>query len=578
MDSEVVTNKLNNYFRNNIKLIFVCEGIIIIVTKQDIVYQFNNNLETFLVFSNDYNIESYISSQILNQLCYKGVIDLKNTYNDVIARTINGQLYYWAKSKHSVHKLSLTQYLSDKQIIDFCCGRCYSLVLTHCGQVYAWNHIDSIDSAQVGDASNQLIPIKTNAFNDEKVIQISCGYWHSMALTESGRVFSWGSNDFGQLARINNNEDGNKPSIVSLSNKIAIKKISCGQCHSLLLSQNGDIYWFGFNGLEKQTTPKKVINCDKLIDIASHYDCDICVAQTEDWVYVWGAGVGINDTTIISKELEKTKFKTFEQFYNNFLGITYKPIDQLIDFRIKMQLTENGKYRHDLEEIKELGEGRYGKVFKVKMKSSSEWAIKKIEFTSEKEANLLKEVQIFNAINRKLLSNTVSFFDLWLENNCVSINGDINSLILYIWMELCDTTLETVINEILKDSYICENNTLTLLGFYITSYIFVEILKGVNDLHKQNPQILHCDLHSGNILLKKDYDKEKEKYSIHVNIVDFGLAKICELAQKSQTVLPKSSSKYSLPQVSSDGSYTLKNDIYALADIWTQLFCIDPFR
>jgi hypothetical protein len=81
----------------------------------------------------------------------------------------------------------------------------------------------------------------------------------------------------------------NKPSIVPLSNEIAIKKISCGRLHSLLLSQNGDIYWFGFNGVETQTTPKKLtLNSSKFIDIASHYDYTICVAQTEDWVYVWG--------------------------------------------------------------------------------------------------------------------------------------------------------------------------------------------------------------------------------------------------------------------------------------------------
>ncbi len=37
----------------------------------------------------------------------------------------------------------------------------------------------------------QLISIKVNGFSDEKVVMISCGNWHSMALTESGRVFSW---------------------------------------------------------------------------------------------------------------------------------------------------------------------------------------------------------------------------------------------------------------------------------------------------------------------------------------------------------------------------------------------------
>jgi hypothetical protein len=489
----------------------------------------------------------------------------------------------WNKLDYSM-ELSSIQYLSDKQIIDASYGCDHSLVLTNCGEVYAWGWNQF---GEVGDGSNdnQLIPIKLNAFNDEKVIQISCGYLHSMALTESGRVFSWGRNNFGQLGLNNNNEDVNKPSIVSLSNKIVIKKISCGRVHSLLLSQNGDIYWFGFNGIETQITPKKLtINCHKLIDIASHYEYTFCAAQTEDWVYVWGKCKEDNGKTIYkeflsSKELKRTTFRTIEEFYNKYLEINYKRIEESLNLRIKMPLRRNGKYKAMFKEIKELGEQRYHKVFTVRNKNSSnKWTIKKIQFRSEDEAKLLKELQIFNTIKRTFLSNTVWILDLWLENNCVSMNGNKNGLILYIQMELCDTTLETVINQILNDSYICENNTLTLLGFYITSYIFVEILEDVNHLHKQKPQILHCDLHSKYILFKKHYNKKEEKYEICVKLSDFGLAKICELAQKSQTVLPKSSSKYSLPQVSSDGSYTTKMDICALAHIMSQLLCIDPNR
>jgi serine/threonine protein kinase len=130
-----------------------------------------------------------------------------------------------------------------------------------------------------------------------------------------------------------------------------------------------------------------------------------------------------------------------------------------------MPLRRNEKYKAMFKEIKELGE-RYGKVFTVRDNIySNEWAIKKTEFRSEDEAKLLKEVQILYTIKNKFYPNIVWFFDLWLENNCVSMNGNKNALILYILMELCDTTLETVINQILNDSYICQNNTLALLGF-----------------------------------------------------------------------------------------------------------------
>jgi hypothetical protein len=45
---------------------------------------------------------------------------------------------------------------------------------------------------------------------------------------------------------------------VPLSNEILIKKISCGANHSLILTQDGDVYWFGKNEFEEQMTPKKL--------------------------------------------------------------------------------------------------------------------------------------------------------------------------------------------------------------------------------------------------------------------------------------------------------------------------------
>ena len=95
-----------------------------------------------------------------------------------------------------------------------------------------------------GNNSDQLIPIKIMGFNNEKIVGISCGGAHTLALTESGNVFSWGWNSLGQLG-INNKTNQNIPIKVNLSNGVIIKSISCGYEHSLLLSTDGEIYAFG---------------------------------------------------------------------------------------------------------------------------------------------------------------------------------------------------------------------------------------------------------------------------------------------------------------------------------------------
>ena len=52
-------------------------------------------------------------------------------------------------------------------------------------------------------------------------------HYHTLALTESGHVFSWGYNSLGQLG-INNKTHQNIPIKVNLSNDVIIKSISCG--------------------------------------------------------------------------------------------------------------------------------------------------------------------------------------------------------------------------------------------------------------------------------------------------------------------------------------------------------------
>jgi hypothetical protein len=51
-------------------------------------------------------------------------------------------------------------------------------------------------------------------------------------------------------------------------------------------------------------------------------------------------------------------------------------------------------------------------------------------------------------------------------------------------MELCDKTLEDIIDEIDCESNLKANETLSTIGYYISSQLFNEILECVQYLHK----------------------------------------------------------------------------------------------
>jgi serine/threonine protein kinase len=74
-------------------------------------------------------------------------------------------------------------------------------------------------------------------------------------------------------------------------------------------------------------------------------------------------------------------------------------------------------------------------------------------------------------------------------------------------------------SEIEKDEYLVdsEESVLTLLGYYISCQLFIEVLKGVRYLHKQKPPIIHRDIKPLNILITNGINGR------FVKLADFGL-------------------------------------------------------
>ncbi len=72
-----------------------------------------------------------------------------------------------------------------------------------------------------------------------------------------------------------------------MNDDILIKKIVGGSGRSLLLSNDGDIYWIGN---ERQFIPKKVMTVtNKFVDVATHHSYEILAALSSDNdYYIWG--------------------------------------------------------------------------------------------------------------------------------------------------------------------------------------------------------------------------------------------------------------------------------------------------
>ncbi len=63
--------------------------------------------------------------------------------------------------------------MNNKFVIDISCGVYHLLALTNCGEVYAWGG-NRFGQIRNGCNDNQLKPIKVKSFNIETVVMISC--------------------------------------------------------------------------------------------------------------------------------------------------------------------------------------------------------------------------------------------------------------------------------------------------------------------------------------------------------------------------------------------------------------------
>lgn len=165
----------------------------------------------------------------------------------------NGRVYSCGNNEHgqlgfkqeaSSKKPHLIEALLNYHISDIACGFQHSVALSEFGSIYVWG---SNKFAQCGldneggcDYFTQPKIVKTLA--TAHVVQVACGNFHTLALTNSGDLYSFGANMYGQLGLGYESEKVTKPTLVKSLQGIPIAHISCGANHSFIISTSGSIY------------------------------------------------------------------------------------------------------------------------------------------------------------------------------------------------------------------------------------------------------------------------------------------------------------------------------------------------
>uniref|UniRef100_UPI00398F60B6 probable E3 ubiquitin-protein ligase HERC3 n=1 Tax=Pristiophorus japonicus TaxID=55135 RepID=UPI00398F60B6 len=198
--------------------------------------------------------------QLLRDFAEICVIQVACGNNHSLALCKDGQVFAWGqnsrgqlgvgKAGRSVPTPRGVTSLAGVPLAQIAAGGSHSFALSVSGAVFAWG---SNDHGQLGlnDMENRYHPTEVKLLDGKKMVYISCGGQHTATLTKDGLVFTFGAGRYGQLGH-NTTTDELKPQLVEEFVGSKVTQIACGSYHTLVLvASSGKIYSFG-RGVEGQ--------------------------------------------------------------------------------------------------------------------------------------------------------------------------------------------------------------------------------------------------------------------------------------------------------------------------------------
>ena len=164
-------------------------------------------------------------------------------------------------------EVHLSRSTSEVRYAQITAGRNCSLAVGSDGNVYGWgyNHY-----SQVAEYEKNDMPAPIPVFTPEgaKIIQVSAGFYHVMALDSEGRIWTWGFDSDGQLGRTPTAATpARRPGLVAAPKNVGFIAVSAGRTHSAALDQDGNIWTWGNNAYKQlgrdtsgtnDATPEKI--------------------------------------------------------------------------------------------------------------------------------------------------------------------------------------------------------------------------------------------------------------------------------------------------------------------------------
>ncbi|XP_075679422.1 RCC1 and BTB domain-containing protein 2-like [Dermatophagoides pteronyssinus] len=283
------------------------------ITNNNTTYAYGDDICKWLSLKHDPKRPQQIG--ILNG---KKIIQIDSGNEFVVVLTDDG-LVYIASSEprwQTNNTFRLISTCDDDRFEMIACGQFHLLLLRQDGTVFALgdNRYGQL-TGNLHSSYNELVNTAVNNdLNNVKII--ACGGAHSLALTNTNQIYSWGWNEYGQLG-LGDTNDRRTPSLVSFpdgSIDSPIKNIIAGLGHSLFLLEDGQIFGCGYgqppinDNKQNSSVPTKIpIENVQSVACKNHHLISYALDHSSHY-YEWGK---LNSKKLVPLEKLNGRPKSF---------------------------------------------------------------------------------------------------------------------------------------------------------------------------------------------------------------------------------------------------------------------------
>ncbi len=207
--------------------------------------------------------------RLIEALKSKRVRDVACGSSHSAAITSSGELYTWGCGEYGRlgHGDNITQLrpkqvraLAGQRVVQVACGSrdAQTLALTDDGLVYSWGDGD-FGKLGRGGSEGCSVPQNVEKLNGAGICQIECGAQFSLALSRSGLVWTWGKGDYFRLGH-GADQHVRKPTAVECLRGKKIVHVSVGALHCLAVTEAGQVFAWGDNDHGQQGNSTTTVN------------------------------------------------------------------------------------------------------------------------------------------------------------------------------------------------------------------------------------------------------------------------------------------------------------------------------